>query len=135
MRRFETVFGDYTGREHCVGTNSGTSALHVALLAAGVGPGNEMVTTPHTWISKSRAISCCGATPVFADVDPRTGNLDPARAERAIGRKTKALLPVDLYGNPADLEVKLRPVAAALREATTTASRGGVPPPANGAIP
>jgi dTDP-4-amino-4,6-dideoxygalactose transaminase len=104
VRRFEVAFADYTGREHCVGTNSGTSALHLALLAAGVGPGDEVVTTPHTWVSTSWAISYCGATPVFADVDPRTGNLDPARAERALGRKTKALLPVDLYGNPADLE-------------------------------
>lgn len=103
VARFETAFARYAGREHCVGLNSGTSALHLALLTAGVGLGDEVVTTPHTWISTSWAISYCGARPVFADVDPRTGNLDAAAAERAITPRTKALLPVDLYGNPADL--------------------------------
>lgn len=104
VSRFEKAFAAYTGRRHCVGLNSGTSALHLALLAAGVGPGDEVVTTPHTWISTSWAISYCGARPVFADVDPVTGNLDPAEAERAITPRTRALLPVDLYGHPADLE-------------------------------
>jgi dTDP-4-amino-4,6-dideoxygalactose transaminase len=102
VRDFEEAFCEYTGVEHCVGVNSGTSALHLALIAAGVEPGDEVVTTPHTWISTSWAISYCGATPVFADVDPDTGNLDPEAAERAITARTKALLPVDLYGNPAD---------------------------------
>ncbi len=101
--RFEEAFAAYVGRKYCVGLNSGTSALHLALLVAGVKPGDEVVTTPHTWISTSWAISYCGARPVFADIDPRTGNLDPAAAERAITPRTKALLPVDLYGNPADL--------------------------------
>jgi dTDP-4-amino-4,6-dideoxygalactose transaminase len=100
---FEEAFARYIGRRHCVGVNSGTSALHLALLVAGVRPGDEVVTTPYTWISTSWAVSYCGARPVFADVDPRTGNLDPAAAERAITARTKALLPVDLYGNPADL--------------------------------
>jgi dTDP-4-amino-4,6-dideoxygalactose transaminase len=103
VSRFEEGFAAYTGRKHCIGLNSGTSALHLALLAAGVGPGDEVVTTPHTWISTSWAVSYCGARPVFADVDPRTGNLDPAAAEEAITPRTKALLPVDLYGNLADL--------------------------------
>lgn len=100
---FETAFAAHCGRKHCVGLNSGTSALHLALLAAGVGPGDDVVTTPHTWISTSWAISYCGARPVFADVDPRTGNLDPRATERALTPRTKALLPVDLYGNPAAL--------------------------------
>jgi dTDP-4-amino-4,6-dideoxygalactose transaminase len=101
---FETAFAAFAGRKHCVGLNSGTSALHLALLAAGVGPGDDVITTPHTWISTSWAISYCGARPVFADVDPATGNLDPAAAERALTPRTRALLPVDLYGNPAALE-------------------------------
>jgi dTDP-4-amino-4,6-dideoxygalactose transaminase len=105
VSQFEQRFAAYVGRKYCVGLNSGTSALHLALLVAGVGPGDEVVTTPLTWVSTSWAISYCGARPVFADVDPRTGNLDPTAAERAICGRTKALLPVDLYGNPADLTV------------------------------
>jgi dTDP-4-amino-4,6-dideoxygalactose transaminase len=101
---FEQDFAKHTGRAHCVGLNSGTSALHLALLAADVGPGDEVVTTPHTWISTTWAISYVGATPVYADIDPATGNLDPDAAEAAITERTKALLPVDLYGNPADLD-------------------------------
>jgi dTDP-4-amino-4,6-dideoxygalactose transaminase len=100
---FEEQFAVATGRRHCIGVNSGTSALHLALLAAGVGPGDEVVTTPLTWISTSWAISYVGARPVYADVDLATGNLDPEAAEQAIGPRTKALLPVDLYGQPADL--------------------------------
>jgi dTDP-4-amino-4,6-dideoxygalactose transaminase len=107
---FEEDFARQTGRTHAVGLNSGTSALHLALLAAGVGPGDEVVTTPHTWISTTWAISYVGATPVYADVDPDTGNLDPAAAEAAITPRTKALLPVDLYGHPAAL-VELEQVA------------------------
>jgi dTDP-4-amino-4,6-dideoxygalactose transaminase len=103
VARFEAAFAGYTGRAHCVGLNSGTSALHLALLVAGVGPGDDVVTTPHTWISTVWAISYCGARPVFADVDPRTGNLDPQAAERALTPRTKALIGVDLYGNPAEM--------------------------------
>lgn len=103
VERFEQAFAKAVGRKHCIGVNSGTSALHLALLVSGVGPGDEVVTTPHTWISTSWAISYCGATPVFADVDPETGNLDPELAAAAVTPKTKAVLPVDLYGNPADL--------------------------------
>jgi dTDP-4-amino-4,6-dideoxygalactose transaminase len=104
VARFEESFAAYVGRRFCVGVNSGTSALHLALLAAGVGPGDEVVTTPFTWISTSWAVSYCGAQPVYADIDPHTGCLDAGAAERAITGRTKALLPVDLYGNPADLE-------------------------------
>ena len=86
---FEAEFAAQTGRKHAVGLNSGTSALHLALLAAGVGPGDEVITTPHTWISTTWAISYVGATPVYADVDPATGNLDPAAAEAAITDRTK----------------------------------------------
>lgn len=100
---FEDAFASYTDRAHCVGVNSGTSALHLALLGAGVGPNDEVITTPHTWISTTWAISYCGATPVYADVDPATGNLDPEAAEAAVTDRTRAILPVDLYGNPAEL--------------------------------
>jgi dTDP-4-amino-4,6-dideoxygalactose transaminase len=104
VAQFEEEFARQTGRTYAVGLNSGTSALHLALIAAGVGPGDEVITTPHTWISTTWAISYVGATPVFADVDPATGNLDPAAAEAAITERTKALLPVDLYGHPAALD-------------------------------
>jgi dTDP-4-amino-4,6-dideoxygalactose transaminase len=104
VTEFEADFAAYMGTEHCIALNSGTTALQLALIVAGVGPGDEVVTTPHTWISTSWAISYCGATPVYADVDPATGNLDPAAAEAAVTPRTKALLPVDLYGNPADHE-------------------------------
>ena len=98
VERFERHFAGYVGVRHCVGVNNGTSALHLALVACGVGPGDEVVTTPATWISTSWAVSYAGATPVYADVDPVTHGLDPEAAERAITPKTKAILPVHLYG-------------------------------------
>jgi dTDP-4-amino-4,6-dideoxygalactose transaminase len=104
VSRFEAAFAQYTGRRYCVGVNSGTSALHLALLSAGVGPGDEVVTTPFSWISTVWAISYCGARPVFADVEPLTGNLDPVAVERAISPRTRAIVAVDLYGNPAHLD-------------------------------
>jgi dTDP-4-amino-4,6-dideoxygalactose transaminase len=103
VAEFEEKLAEATGRAHAIGLNSGTSALHLALLAAGVGPGDQVITTPHTWISTTWAITYVGATPVYADVDPETGNLDPSAAEAAITSRTKALLPVDLYGHPASL--------------------------------
>lgn len=104
VERFEKRFADYVGAAHCVGVNNGTSALHLALLAAGVGPGDEVVTTPHSWISTTWAISYVGAKPVFADVDPVTYTLDPERVRAAITPRTKAILPVHLYGQAADLD-------------------------------
>jgi dTDP-4-amino-4,6-dideoxygalactose transaminase len=103
VERFERHFADYVGVRHCVGLNSGTSALHLALLACGVGPGDEVITTPHTWISTTWAISYVGARPVYADVDPVTFALDPAQVERAVTPRTRAVLPVHLYGQTADL--------------------------------
>ncbi len=100
---FERAFADYLGAKHCVGVNSGTSALHLALLCAGVGPGDEVVTVPMTFIATSWAVSYAGATPVYVDVDPVTYTMDVSRVEKAITPRTKAILPVHLYGQPADL--------------------------------
>ena len=101
---FEEAFAAYTGTRYCVGVNSGTSALHLALICADVGAGDEVITVPMTFISTSWAISYVGATPVFVDVDAATYTIDVAQVERKITRKTKALLPVHLYGQPADME-------------------------------
>jgi dTDP-4-amino-4,6-dideoxygalactose transaminase len=103
VARFEKHFADYLGVRHCVGLNNGTSALHMALLACGIGPGDEVITTPATWISTTWAISYVGAKPVFVDVDPVTYTLDPRLVERAITPRTRAILPVHLYGQAADL--------------------------------
>ena len=105
VMRFEEAFASYVGRRHCVAVSSGTAALHLALLAVGVEPGDEVITTPFSFVSTSWAISYCGATPVFADVDPETGCLDPAEVESRITSRTRALLPVDLYGNPCRLDL------------------------------
>ena len=104
VAQFEREFASYVEARHCVALNSGTSALHLALLAAGVAPGDEVVTTSNTFIATAEAISYTGAQPVFADIDPATGNLDPACAEQAVTSRTRAILPVHLYGRPADLD-------------------------------
>lgn len=101
---FERDFAAYCGTKYCVGLNSGTSALHLALLAAGVRAGDEVITSANTFIATTEAISYTGATPVFVDIDPATANLDPQLIERAITKRTKAIIPVHLYGRPADLE-------------------------------
>ena len=82
VERFEKAFAAYIGRKYCVGLNNGTSALHMALQACDIGPGDEVITTPHTWISTSWAISYVGAKPVYVDIDPATYNIDPG-ADRA----------------------------------------------------
>ena len=104
VEQFERAFADYCGTKHCVGLNSGTSAVQVALICAGVQPGDEVITTPFTWISTCWAISYIGAVPVFVDIDPQTYCLDAAQIEQAITAKTKAVMPVHLYGHPADME-------------------------------
>ena len=103
VERFEAAFAEYVGVAHCVGLNNGTSALQLALQASDIGPGDEVVTTPHTWISTSWAISYVGAKPVYVDIDPTTFTLNPALVERAITPRTKAILPVHLYGQACDL--------------------------------
>jgi dTDP-4-amino-4,6-dideoxygalactose transaminase len=100
---FESAFADYLGTAHCVGVNNGTSALHLAMLACGIGPGDEVITTPITWISTSWGISYVGARPVFVDIDKVTYNIDPGLVEAAITPRTRAILPVHLYGQSANL--------------------------------
>lgn len=101
---FEKEFASYCETRHCIALNSGTSALHLALLAAGVGPGDEVITTPNTFIATAEAIAYAGAKVVFADIDPCTANLDPLLAEAAVTSRTKAILPVHLYGRAADMD-------------------------------
>ena len=103
VANFEEEFARFVGVKHCVGVNSGTSALHLALIAADVGPGDEVLTVPMTFIATSWSISYVGARPVFVDVDPLTYTMDVAQVEARITSKTKAILPVHLYGQPADL--------------------------------
>jgi dTDP-4-amino-4,6-dideoxygalactose transaminase len=107
VAQFEKDFARYIGAEHCVGFNSGTSALHVAMLLLGIGPGDEVITTPYTFVATSWAISYVGAKPVYVDIDDATFNLDPKLVERAITPRTKAVMPVHLYGHPFDLEPML----------------------------
>jgi dTDP-4-amino-4,6-dideoxygalactose transaminase len=116
VARFERDFAAWCGAGHAVAFNSGTSALHVALQALDVGPGDEVVTTPFTFIATSWAIVYRGARPVFVDIDEATMNLDPARIGAAFSARTKAVMPVHLYGHPFAAE----PILAACR-------RRGVP--------
>jgi len=100
---FEREFAAYCQAEHGIGVNTGTSALHLALLAAGVGPGDEVVTTPFTFVATVSAICYTGAKPVFVDIDPRSFTIDGNAIEAAISDRTKAIIPVHLYGQPADM--------------------------------
>jgi dTDP-4-amino-4,6-dideoxygalactose transaminase len=100
----EREFAAYCGAKYCVGLNSGTSALHLALLAAGVGPGDEVITVPFTFVATVAAIHYTGGTPVFVDIDRTSYTMDPAQLEHAITPRTKAILPVHLYGQPAHMD-------------------------------
>jgi dTDP-4-amino-4,6-dideoxygalactose transaminase len=104
VAQFEKDFAKYIGGVHCVGLNTGTSALHVALRLLDVGPGDEVITTPFTFVATSWAISYVGAKPVYVDIDDATFNLDPKLLERAITPRTKAVMPVHLYGHPFDVD-------------------------------
>lgn len=101
---FEQEFAAYSQAEFGVAVNTGTSALHMALLAAGVGRGDEVITVPFTFIATASAIDYTGAKPVFVDIDPKTFTMDPAKIEAAITPRTKAIIPVHLYGQPADMD-------------------------------
>ncbi len=104
VAKFEEEFATYCNASYGVGVNSGTSALHLALLAAGVGPGSEVITVPYTFIATTAAIRYCGATPVFVDIDAATYMMDVAQIEAKITPRTKAILPVHLYGQPCDMD-------------------------------
>jgi len=104
VSRFEEGFAKYVGAEHCVAVTNGTVALELALLAMGVGPGDEVITVPNTFIATAEAISAVGARPVFVDVDPVSYNMDPTLVERAITPRTRVILPVHLYGQTADMD-------------------------------
>lgn len=101
---FEREFADYCGVRHAIAVNSGTSALHLSLLAAGVGPGDEVITVPFTFVATASAICYAGARPVFVDVEPQTLTIDPAQVEAKITSRTKAIVPVHLYGQMADMD-------------------------------
>jgi len=110
VEAFEKEFAEYCGTTHCVALSSGTAALHVGLLALGVEPRDEVITSPNTFLATAEAISYCGARPVFVDIDPATANLDPNLLERAITPRTRAIIPIHLYGRPADMD-SIRPIA------------------------
>jgi dTDP-4-amino-4,6-dideoxygalactose transaminase len=101
---FEEEFATYCQAQYGIGVNTGTSALHLALLAAGIGPGDEVITVPFTFVATVAAIYYTGATPVFVDINPRTFTIDVKAIESAITERTKAILPVHLYGQPADMD-------------------------------
>lgn len=104
VESFESEFAAYTGATHCIGTGSGLDALHLALCASGVGPGDEVIVPAHTFIATWLAVSQCGATPIPIEPIPDGYTLDPGRVEAAVTSRTKAILPVHLYGTPARLD-------------------------------
>lgn len=104
VRAVEEEVAAYCGVRHAIACASGTDALMLALRACGIGPGDEVITTPFTFVATASTISMCGAMPVFVDIDPQTYNLDPAQVEAAITPRTRAIVPVHLYGQPAHLQ-------------------------------
>ena len=103
VEQFERQCAKVSGRRHAVAVSSGTAGLHCAMIAAGVGPGHEVITTPFSFVASANCILFEGATPVFADIDPRTLNLDPDAVEAAITEQTKAIVAVDIFGYPCEL--------------------------------
>jgi dTDP-4-amino-4,6-dideoxygalactose transaminase len=114
VEQFEHEFASYCDVKHCVALSSGTAALHLGLLALGVQPGDEVITSPNTFLATAEAITYCGARPVFVDIDPSTANLDPARIERSVTPRTRAIIPIHLYGRPADMDA-IRSIAENLK--------------------
>ncbi len=104
LREFEQAFAAYIGRKRAVAVNSGTSGLHLCVLAMGIGPGDEVITTPFTFIASSNCIMMAGAKPVFVDIDPVDLNMDAGKIEAAITDRTRAILPVEVFGSPAGFD-------------------------------
>ena len=104
LKIFEEKFAKANNVEFCIGVGNGTDALYIALRALGINAGDEVITTSLSWISTSEAILQCGATPVFIDINPKTFNIDVNKIESKISKKTKAILPVHLYGQPSEIE-------------------------------
>lgn len=104
LQQFEQAFAEYVGARHALATSSGTGALHLALAALGIGPGDEVIVPDLTWVATANAVLYVGATPVFADVEPESWCLDPASLEAAITERTRAVIPVHLYGHPARMD-------------------------------
>jgi perosamine synthetase len=104
LGEFEQAFARYIGRKHAVAVNSGTSGLFLCMPALGIGPGDEVITTPFTFIATVNSVMMVGAKPVLVDIDPQSLNIDPARIEAAISPRTKAILPVEVFGNPAGFD-------------------------------
>jgi perosamine synthetase len=111
LARFEQDFARFTGTKHALAACNGTAALHLALLALGVKPGDEVIVPTFTYIATANAVRYCGATPVLVDCDPDTWNIDPAAVERAISPRTVGIIPVHLYGQPCDM-LALREISA-----------------------
>lgn len=103
VEQFERAFAEYCGVRHAIATSNGTTALHVALLAHGIGAGDEVITSPFTFIASANSILHAGGKPVFVDIEPDTYNINPELIEAAITPRTKAIMPVHLFGNPADM--------------------------------
>ena len=104
VERFEDAFGEFVGVEHAIACCNGTAALHLALLALGVGPGDEVIVPTLTFVATANAVRYCGAVPVFVDSEPETWNLDPGEIEERCTERTKGIIAVHLYGHPADLD-------------------------------
>src|SRR3989440_8244196 len=104
VEAFEADFAAYCQSRYALGVNSGTSALHLALLAAGVGSGDEVITVGYTFVATVAAICYTGATPILVDIDPHTCNIDPEKVEAAITPRTRVIMPVHLYGSCADMD-------------------------------
>jgi dTDP-4-amino-4,6-dideoxygalactose transaminase len=104
VEAFEAAFAEYTGARHCVGVSNGTAAVQLALMACGIGAGDEVIVPANTFFATAEAVSTAGATPVFVDADPVSYTIDPTKIEAAITERTRAIIPVHLYGQAADLE-------------------------------